>query len=113
HYAEPYAGGAGLALSLLFAGCVSEIHLNDYDRGISSFWRSVIYDTEELVSKIRKTRITVAEWRRQKDVCLHPYRYRRIDIGFANFFLNRTNRSGVIKSGGIIGGIAQDGDYLI
>jgi len=31
-YVEPYAGGASLALSLLFREQVSEIHLNDLDR---------------------------------------------------------------------------------
>ncbi len=30
-YLEPYAGGASLALSLLFKGVVSEIYLNDLD----------------------------------------------------------------------------------
>ncbi len=34
HYAEPYAGGCGLALALLYEGYVSDIHINDFDPSI-------------------------------------------------------------------------------
>lgn len=34
------------------------------------------------------------------------------EVGFATFFLNRTNRSGIIK-GGPIGGKSQEGKYKI
>ena len=35
-----------------------------------------------------------------------------VDRGFATLFLNRTNRSGILK-GGVIGGKAQTGEYKI
>ena len=54
-YAEPYAGGAGLAWRLLFAGQVSEVWLNDIDIGIYSFWHSVLNEPERLCEKIEKT----------------------------------------------------------
>ena len=113
HYAEPYAGGASLALSLLFNGQVSDIHLNDVDRGIWSFWDSVLNHTEDLCALIESTAITVEEWHRQRET----YRSRNISeglvLGFATFFLNRTNRSGIIGTGGIIGGLGQKGEYKI
>jgi len=34
-------------------------------------------------------------------------------LGFSAFFLNRTNRSGIIKAAGVIGGINQTGNYKI
>ena len=34
------------------------------------------------------------------------------DLGFSTFFLNRTNRSGVLKAG-VIGGLNQTGSYKI
>lgn len=49
HYAEPFAGGCGLALSLLYGGYVAEIHINDLDSSIWSFWYSVLNSTDELV----------------------------------------------------------------
>lgn len=33
-----------------------------------------------------------------------------LDLGFSTFFMNRTNRSGIIKAG-VIGGYAQTGNY--
>ena len=38
--------------------------------------------------------------------------YDRLDVGFSTFFLNRTNRSGIIKAG-VIGGNDQTGNYKI
>src|SRR5690606_25594138 len=36
-----------------------------------------------------------------------------LGLGFAAFFLNRTNRSGIIKGAGVIGGVNQTGNYTI
>lgn len=113
HYAEPYAGGASLALALLFGGQVSDIHLNDVDAGIWSLWHSILNDTDALVNLIEAVDVTVPEWRNQREI------YRGADIsdplklGFATFFLNRTNRSGIIGTAGVIGGLAQEGNYKI
>lgn len=112
HYAEPYAGGCGLALSLLFSGFVSDIHINDIDRSIWSFWYFVLNDPEKLVKLIERTPVTVKEWKRQRRIILSSDAD-PMKLGFAAFFLNRTNRSGIIKRGGVIGGLNQDGDYPI
>ena len=57
HYIEPYAGGASVALYLLFNGYVKEITINDYDRAIYAFWFSVINETEKLCKKIGAIKI--------------------------------------------------------
>lgn len=111
HYAEPYAGGCGLALSLLYGGHVSDIHINDVDASIWSFWHSVLNHTEELCYRIEKTPITVDEWRRQRWVHIEQDDSDPLSLGFSAFFLNRTNRSGIIKDAGLIGGLAQTGPY--
>lgn len=113
HYVEPYAGGCGLALSLLYGGYVSDIHINDLDRSIWSFWHSVLNRTEELVSLIENTPITIEEWKRQRDIQRDDSAIDTLKIGFATFFLNRTNRSGIIKWAGAIGGIHQNGNYKL
>jgi len=41
-YIEPYAGGAGAALSLLFLNKVNKIIINDYDPAIFCFWKSAV-----------------------------------------------------------------------
>lgn len=113
HYAEPYAGGCGLALSLLYAGLVAEIHINDLDPAIWAFWNSVLNDTEALVSKLTDTAATIEEWHKQRDIHRAQNVSDSLSLGFAAFFLNRTNRSGIIKGGGVIGGLNQQGNYKI
>lgn len=113
HYVEPYAGGASLALHLLFNRQVSDIHLNDIDPGIWSFWHSVLHEPGALKAKIVETELTVDEWRRQKEIYRLQDTGNPILLGFATFFLNRTNRSGIIGSGGVIGGLDQRGNYKI
>lgn len=112
HYAEPYAGGCGLALALLYGGHVSDIHINDIDPAIWSFWHCVLNDFDTFAQKVRATPVTIEEWLKQRDL----YRSGSKDplvLGFAAFFLNRTNRSGIIKAAGVIGGIGQTGNYKL
>jgi len=112
-YAEPYAGGCGLALSLLFAGDVADIHINDIDASIWAFWHSVLERTEELVAKIKETPVTIAEWHVQRQIHRDQNSEDYLALGFSTFFLNRTNRSGIITGASVIGGLSQTGNYLI
>ena len=109
-YAEPYAGGAGLALELLFNGVVSDIHINDIDIAVWSFWQSVLTDSEKLIELVHNAVFTVAEWRRQKSIFADG-EASVLEKGFAFFYLNRTNRSGIIHKAGLIGGLKQNGNY--
>jgi len=110
-YAEPFAGGAGIACTLLFEGYVSRIHINDLDPSIFAFWESVVKEPELFARRVRDTPVTMDEWRRQKAV-QSAQGPSLMDLGFSTFFLNRTNRSGIIN-GGVIGGFEQKGDYPI
>lgn len=111
-YVEPYAGGASVALSLLFEEYVSHIHINDLNRGVFSFWRFVLDDPDGLCARISKVPLSVEEWKRQKAIYSDPDATPQ-DLGFATFYLNRTNRSGIIARGGIIGGNRQHGTWKI
>jgi DNA adenine methylase len=112
HYAEPYAGGAGVAIELLLTGDVAHIHLNDICFPIYAFWRSVVYRTEALCERIMTIPLNVEEWRKQKEILTRPWEFTQIDVGFAFFYLNRCNRSGILN-GGPIGGMEQNGNYKI
>jgi len=111
-YVEPYAGGAGVALGLLVGGYVSRIHINDIDKGIYYFWEAVLENTQLFVEKIRDTEVTVVEWNHQRMINNHQEGYTDFEIGFSTFYLNRCNRSGIIKAG-CIGGKNQSGVYKI
>lgn len=109
-YVEPYAGGAAIAWELLLTGVVRWIEINDISRPIYAFWKSALADTDALCALIRDTPITLTSWDRAKAVFMRPGDASDLDLGFAVFFLNRTNRSGILN-GGIIGGRAQTGRW--
>lgn len=109
-YIEPYAGGASVALKLLFDGYAHRIHINDIDRSIYAFWHSVLYETDALCRLILDTPVTMAVWYLQHELQKNKSEASLLDLGFSTFFLNRTNRSGII-SGGVIGGKEQSGVY--
>ncbi|WP_460108652.1 DNA adenine methylase [Streptomyces sp. YKOK-J1] len=111
-YVEPYAGGAGAALGLLVTGQVRRIVINDLDPAIYAFWKAVVSESSALSRMVEKVELTVSEWSRQKEIYLNAPRDDYLHLGFATFFLNRTNRSGVLN-GGPIGGMDQSGKYKI
>lgn len=111
-YAEPYAGGSGLALKLLFNEYVNEIHINDFDYSIFSFWKSILESNQRFCDWIEEVQVDIENWKYYKTVQRNPDEYSQFELGQAVFFLNRTNISGVIK-GGPIGGLEQKGKYKI
>lgn len=111
-YSEPYAGGASIALGLLIEDYVSEIYINDYDKSIYSFWYAVLRETDEFIQRVWDTPVNMKQWKKQKSIQENKDDYDYLDLGFSTFFLNRTNRSGVINAG-VIGGNDQTGNYKI
>lgn len=111
-YAEPFAGGAGVAMSLLLNGFVDQIHINDIDPAIYSFWFCVLHHTDELCISIENTDVTMDEWYKQREIHAESDLSNITRLGFSTLFLNRTNRSGILN-GGVIGGYAQKSDYAI
>lgn len=112
HYLEPYAGGAGVALSLLFDEVVEQIHINDSDPAIADFWRAATEQSDELVSMVAAEPVSMDAWHHWRGVMLGNIPGSDLERGFATLFMNRTNRSGILK-GGVIGGKAQAGNYKI
>lgn len=110
-YIEPFAGGANIAFHLLFGEHVRQIVLNDIDRSIFCFWNAVLYQTDSLIKKVIETPVTIDEWTRQKAIQKDKVNVNALELAFSTFFLNRTNRSGIISSGGVIGGIEQGGTW--
>lgn len=111
-YIEPFAGGAGVALSLLFSQYVNEIILNDINYQLFSFWRTLLDNPEYLLRKINDAKLSIDEWKKQRIIFKNPERYEQNKVGFAFFYLNRTNRSGIL-SAGVIGGYNQSSKYKI
>lgn len=110
-YVEPFAGGCAIAWFLLLNGHAKKVYINDLDPAIHAFWHSVLYRTDDLCSMISSTPITIDEWHKHREI----YKEKPTDfltLGFSTLFLNRTNRSGIIKAG-VIGGLSQTGNYKL
>ena len=99
-------------MELLLSGKVTRVHLNDASLAIYAFWRSILTKTDDFCRRISGASLTIEEWRRQRQILSHPARFSQLDLGFSLFYLNRCNRSG-IPSGGVIGGISQEGRWKI
>ncbi|OZE86608.1 hypothetical protein CH298_19815 [Rhodococcoides fascians] len=111
-YCEPYAGGAGAGLQLLSDGYVSNLIINDLNPGIAAFWRCVFHHTEQFVEMIWDVEVSVAQWKIQRAIYSSPENHKDLALGFATFYLNRTNRSGILNARPI-GGLDQTGRWLI
>lgn len=111
-YVEPFAGGAGAALDLLLNGIAKRICLNDADPLIHAFWMSCLNNTENFLQAIHDIPVTIDEWHKQRIILRNPKNYSLFERGFAAFFMNRTNRSGILN-GGPIGGQNQTGKWKI
>jgi DNA adenine methylase len=112
HYVEPYSGGASVALFLLLENIVEGITINDKDRSIYAFWHSVLNNTKKLCSLIENAEFTIDEWRNQKEIQTNKEKAKLLELGYSTFYLNRTNRSGIINAG-VMGGVMQTGNYLM
>ena len=112
-YYEPFAGGAGAALRLLREGVVSELHLNDLDVRITSFWHAVLNEPARFTEAILSVPLSIAEWKEQRRICLQGNINRPFELGFSTFYLNRCNRSGVLLRAAPIGGHVQKGQWRI
>ncbi len=111
-YAEPYAGGAGLALRLLMDGVVERVLLNDKCPLVTTFWNILFHQSEKLIALIEKEPVNMETWYKTREITKNPQRFSSCEVAFSFFFQNRTNFSGVID-GGVIGGKKQEGKYKL
>lgn len=111
-YIEPYVGGGSVALYLLMNNLVNKIIINDKDRSLFAFWYSILNNTDTFCKLIKDTPVSIDIWHKQRDIQKNKDNVDLLTLGFSTFFLNRTNRSGIIK-GGVIGGQEQTGNFLI
>ena len=111
-YAEPFAGGAGAALRLLVDETVRSVRINDLSPGVAAFWRCVFYHTEQFAGLIEHATVDIEHWHQARHIFQTPSGRDDLQLGFATFFLNRCNRSGILTARPI-GGMDQTGKWKI
>lgn len=109
---EPFCGGAGASIPLLVTGAIDRLYLNDANPAIAAFWNLVFHDTDAFIALIESTPVTIDQWYRWREVMECAEQASELELGFAAFFMNRCNRSGLL-SAGPIGGFDQTGNYKI
>lgn len=109
---EPFCGGAGASIPLLVTGAIERLYLNDADPAIAAFWHSLFFDTSAFVNLVNSVPVTVEEWYRWREVLQCRDSSSQLELGFAAFYMNRCNHSGLLN-GGPIGGFDQTGNYKI
>lgn len=110
---ELYAGGAGASLNLLLSSMCNKIVLNDLDFHVYAFWYCILNCTEEFKKLINDTEVNIDNWLIQNEIYRNFEEHDILKIGFSTFFLNRSNRSGILYKAGPIGGRDQTGKYKI
>lgn len=109
---EVFAGGASLGLSLLDAGCIETLVLNDYDPFVYRFWKVCLENPGSLCRRVEERLPTVEDFWAAKEVV------RRVsggdvlsdeDVAWAFFLLNRTCFSGIIAANPMGGKQGGDG----
>lgn len=109
-YIEPFAGGCAVGLKLLLNNDIKRLYINDFDKSIYSFWYAVLFYPEELCDLIKNAEFSISEWKRQREIQKNKESEEILKLGFSTLYLNRTNRSGILKAG-VIGGVKQKGNY--
>ena len=111
-YCEPYAGGAGAGLYLLVEGHVERLIINDLNPGVAAFWRAILEHTDAFIDQLDRCDVDLDNWHHQRAVYRSPQGRTDLELGFATYFLNRANRSGIL-SARPIGGLEQTGRWKI
>ena len=100
-FVEVFAGGASLGLSLLDAGIIKKLVLNDIDPLVYSFWKTVLDDPAPILERLRGPSPTLEDFWAAKRFAAGYTAFeaaRCADAAWAFFFLNRTCYSGIIKA---------------
>ena len=112
HYAEPYAGGAGVAIQLLLGG-VADPRISERSQQGSVFLLAGNTDPDRGVlpanfdGVIDRQRVAAAEGdSSHRD-------HGQLDLAFSLFFLKPLQQISGIPSGGVIGGLQQAGPWKI
>lgn len=111
---EPFAGGASVSLAFLSKKDVEKVIIADRDELISSFWETLFFDTDYLISFVKNTNVTLRRFNYYKKVAKNYGNYDKRRQAKACLFLNRTSFSGILhSSAGPIGGSEQKSRYKV
>lgn len=114
---EPFAGGAGAALTLLDEDQVSEAWLVERHPALAAFWRAVVEQGDELAARVEVLHVDMTTWDEARHVVgavSAGEQLPDLDAGLAAFVVNRCSRSGIVTANaGPMGGKHQRGRWTV
>lgn len=114
-YREPFFGGGSIGIEVLKLNIAKKFWINDFDKGISDIWSSVISEPDRLCGLISEYVPKVDDFFTFKDKLLKAQDDRdRVLNGFMKLAIHQISYSGLgVKSGGPLGGLKQESQYNI
>lgn len=99
HFIEPFAGGASVGLSLLLAGKIQDLYLNDLDFGIYSLFQVIKTCPWMLLDRIENFTPSEKEYRKAQSILKNGYDgIDIIDAAWNLLIVNRLAFSGIPKA---------------
>lgn len=94
-----YSGGASFELAMLDAGIINQLHLNDIDMGIYSFWWVIKHMPFALISRLRENLPTHKEFYRCQKIIKQNYiGVDMVEAAWAVLVVNRLAYSGIYSA---------------
>ena len=115
-WVEPFAGGAGAGLKMLYLEGVESLWLVEKNPSLAALWRHILEDGETFAKRVQATSPTLDLWTWAKTtiaaVEAGDGHVPEEDIAYAAFLVNRLSRSGIVSGNvGPIGGKRQAGRW--
>ena len=98
-FVEVFAGGASFGLSLLDAGVVKQLVLNDSDKNLMNFWHEVLDNPLPLINKLRTIQPTHRDYEEAKALLSSDGSASPTERAWAYLLVNRLSYSGIQKAG--------------
>lgn len=96
-FVEVFAGGASLGLSLLDAGIIQCLVLNDKDPGVYALWKTILESPQELLTRLHGAAPTHQDLAEAKAV-LSSGSASMSDLAWSFLLANRLSYSGIVKA---------------
>ena len=97
-FVEVFAGGASVGLSLLEAGLIKKLVINDTDAGVYSFWDSVVNHPEDLLDRLENIVPDKTMYKTCQEILKDPSDWCKEELAWAMLVCNRLSFSGIVRA---------------
>lgn len=97
--ASPFTGGGSFELSMLEAGVVKKLRLNDLDYGVYAVWWCILHMPDVLIERIQAFKPTHKAYFKAQSLIKNDYRHLDVvEAAWITLLVNRLSFSGIAKA---------------